>query len=205
MTPQGIGSLLGGIGSIASGFGFGSGGGQSVDYRGAKKGIRWRVRDAKMAGIHPLYAMGAPGVGSGQIVSSQGTDPGAGLQGLGQAISGLPSRTQKDHSERMAFLAEEQARQNVLQTKQQSDLIQEQLIASRESRRAQNAVTAPEVPMSHIKVQDPWTGEQYWIPNQDVGIELPEAYGAWQLMKAQKYNPSPQVVPKERALDYFFK
>ncbi len=49
----------------------------------AKSGITWRVEDAKNAGIHPLYAMGAPTMSSSPI-SVSGGSPGS----FGRAISG---------------------------------------------------------------------------------------------------------------------
>lgn len=61
MEPLSAGIIAGG--SIAGGL-LGKSDSPSPDYRGAKKGIRWRVRDAKAAGIHPLYALGSPGIGS---------------------------------------------------------------------------------------------------------------------------------------------
>lgn len=63
-----------------------------VDWTGAKAGIRWRVNDAKAAGIHPLYALGAPGVGSGAVIGGS-TEPnyGAVAQNLGQNLAYLAS------------------------------------------------------------------------------------------------------------------
>lgn len=72
---QAAGSLAGGLLGNNS---------PNVDYRGAKKGIRWRVRDAKAAGIHPLYALGAPGIGSAVTTYPGGPSP-AGLAAEGVA------------------------------------------------------------------------------------------------------------------------
>lgn len=49
----------------------------------AKQGIRWKVADAQAAGIHPLYALGAP-TSSFSPVSIG--DPGGGLSEAGQSI-----------------------------------------------------------------------------------------------------------------------
>lgn len=64
-----IGDVAGGVGSVMGLFGGGSG----RDYTGqlisqnaalqrefAQNGIRWKVEDAKAAGVHPLFALGAP-------------------------------------------------------------------------------------------------------------------------------------------------
>lgn len=74
-TIGAIGGLLGGLGQAAGGVaGLFGGGGNNNSYlsyinahqdrefqRAAMQdGIKWRVNDAKEAGIHPLYALGAP-------------------------------------------------------------------------------------------------------------------------------------------------
>lgn len=53
--------------------------------------IQWKVADAKKAGIHPLYAMGAPTTGFSSPIST-GFDPGQGLAEAGQTIGGAVSR-----------------------------------------------------------------------------------------------------------------
>lgn len=54
----------------------------------AQNGIRWRVEDAKAAGIHPLFALGGPGA-SFSPVATFGDGPSVGdrLSNLGQDIS----------------------------------------------------------------------------------------------------------------------
>jgi len=74
---QGAGALVQGIAGL-----FGPGPSDLA----AKKSIRWRVRDAKKAGIHPLYALGAPAFGPTQEVGGRAESLGAGLQGMGQAM-----------------------------------------------------------------------------------------------------------------------
>lgn len=102
-TLTGIGSVLSGIGSVGSLFGGGSKSGlraqeninaqnMQLQREFAQNGIRWRVEDAKRAGIHPLYALGAqlptyspstfiPGDYGGR------KDYGGALRGLGDAAS----------------------------------------------------------------------------------------------------------------------
>lgn len=57
---QSVGKVVGGIKGIVNAFGglFG-GGGKNKQKEFAQEGIRWRVKDAQLAGIHPLYALGA--------------------------------------------------------------------------------------------------------------------------------------------------
>lgn len=51
----------------------------------AKNGIRWRVDDAKAAGIHPLYALGASSMSPSTSVMAE-TGIGNGLQQMGQDV-----------------------------------------------------------------------------------------------------------------------
>lgn len=62
---MGLGSIVSAVGSIAGGI-LGANSAQNVagmNYKAQKEfaqnGIRWKVEDAKRAGIHPLYALGA--------------------------------------------------------------------------------------------------------------------------------------------------
>ena len=53
-----LGSLLGGIASSALSL-FGKNKEAKMQKQFAKNGIQWKVEDAKKAGVHPLYALGA--------------------------------------------------------------------------------------------------------------------------------------------------
>ncbi len=67
-----------------------------------KEGIRWRVEDAKAAGIHPLFALGSPGAGATVNVPHRPRSGGGG----GTYPQGGPSKS----AERRA---EEQHQQNI--------------------------------------------------------------------------------------------
>jgi hypothetical protein len=62
---------------------------QSLDFEREKftRGIQTRVNDAKAAGIHPLYALGAPGAGSPSFTSGGGGNAlGDGIANAGRAL-----------------------------------------------------------------------------------------------------------------------
>jgi len=65
----------------------------------AQMGIRWKVADAKAAGIHPLYALGSQGASYAPI--SVGDSYGPAMAQAGQDISGAMRRGQ-DQAERSA-------------------------------------------------------------------------------------------------------
>lgn len=75
----------------------------------AQMGIRWKVADAKAAGIHPLYAIGANTVGYSPV-SVGDTGIGTALQGMGQDISAAYAR-QQTQQEREASAAKTAFRQ----------------------------------------------------------------------------------------------
>lgn len=54
-------------------------------YKAMKKGIQWRVADAKAAGVHPIYALGAPAFSP--AVSSVGDNLAGDISSMGQDIS----------------------------------------------------------------------------------------------------------------------
>lgn len=174
------GSIAQGLGAIGSAFGGGSD--QKIDYRGAKKGIRWRVRDAKAAGIHPLYALGAPGVGAG-ILKGQGP---SGAQKAGDALQGL-GRTATNYSQAAQAKAFNEA--NIQKVKAETDFINEQMEASRQHREAQNAHQGPaetspalygpynKMPSKKWVVNPDGTG--YWINNPDTAMDISELAGGY--------------------------
>lgn len=86
----------------------------------AKKGIRWRVRDAKKAGIHPLYAMGAQtqSASPALIGDSLGDSISQAGQHIGGAVGKLPGRQElKENNLRLKLLesqiGEADARKNL--------------------------------------------------------------------------------------------
>lgn len=73
----------------------------------AQNGIRWKVNDAKMAGIHPLYALGAQGASFSPMYSSDSGDQGdvdtAALADIGQGVTRAVSQT-RTQEERMSAM-----------------------------------------------------------------------------------------------------
>lgn len=115
-TLSGIGSALSGIGAVGSLFGGESKSGiraqEQMHYSNlkaqeafAQQGIRWRVEDAKKAGIHPLYALGAsiPSYSPSTFIpgeSGRRRDFGGALSGLGDAVSGVARSMEAGRSAR---------------------------------------------------------------------------------------------------------
>lgn len=60
----------------------------------AQNGIRWKVEDAKQAGIHPLYALGAQTTAAAPV-SVGSTDFATGGQNLGSAIQAMTTPKEK--------------------------------------------------------------------------------------------------------------
>jgi hypothetical protein len=89
----------------------------------AQKGIRWRVADAKKAGIHPLYAIGANTPTFSPSVQSVG-DSGAGLgsQAVGRAIAATGGALQHNKSYQKAVEGLTIRRMELENTKLASDI-----------------------------------------------------------------------------------
>lgn len=69
----------------------------------AQKGIRWRVSDAKKAGIHPLYALGASTPSFSPVHSDAPAIIGDGIAGAGEAIQrSMDDKKQRSLAERVA-------------------------------------------------------------------------------------------------------
>lgn len=116
----------------------------------ANFGIRWKVADAKAAGIHPLFALGAPtfnpsptsisGVGD-----SGGSDIGSSISAMGQGIGRAVAATQTN-KERDLTAAETLMQQQVIERNGlQNDLLRAQ-IASLNARTLAGAQVGPGFP-----------------------------------------------------------
>jgi len=109
----GIGSILGGIGDLFGG---------DDDYQQrlqadnqrefAKMGIRWRVEDAKAAGLHPLAAIGAAGASYSPVIAAGDTGFGdrlsrvsESLRSMGQNTTRAQVATMMDDEREMAALS----------------------------------------------------------------------------------------------------
>lgn len=79
----------------------------------AQNSIQWRVRDAEKAGIHPLYALGAPTMSSFPMTME--SHIGSGLQDMGQSVGDVVRRMDP-HETLMRGLEEELMRANIAKT-----------------------------------------------------------------------------------------
>lgn len=131
------GALAGGVlGALGGGFlGGGDSGKLAKDLLGRqmdrqeiwmKNQMQWRVEDAKLAGIHPLAAIGSnitapsvPGVSVGDVGSGLSADMG---QGIGRAIGAMMSDDQKYETTIRALQVERGELENQILAKQLRDL-----------------------------------------------------------------------------------
>ena len=101
-----LGSIIGAIGGIAGGL-LGNSAAKdqmAMQKQFAQNGIRWKVEDAKRAGIHPLYALGAPTmsyspVATGDYGVSQAS------QDIGRAIDATRTAPERDDARLTALHA----------------------------------------------------------------------------------------------------
>lgn len=91
-----LGDIIGGIGSLVGGYFQSKGAQKNIEQQRlfARSGIQWRVEDAKKAGIHPLYALGANTTSFSPVPVGDMGMAAAG-QHLGRAINTTMSPTQR--------------------------------------------------------------------------------------------------------------
>lgn len=115
----GIGS---GVASIASNFGNESNLNTAMQKEFAQQGVRWRVEDAKAAGVHPLFALGAQ-VPSFSPVLDVGSNRLSDLAASGQDLSRALAATQTRHDREQSALAAAQ----LARTEAETQLVQAQI------------------------------------------------------------------------------
>lgn len=132
------GAIAGALGSMLSPT-------PGIDHEYAKNFIRWRVKDAKKAGIHPLYALGAPAVGSSASVGASGDGILDGLRDVGSAASAIEQRklqaraNQRADAQADAEIAESRARARAADAQAYRDFVTTSLQASNLQRTAAKA------------------------------------------------------------------
>ena len=174
------GSLLGGV--------LGGGG----DLSGAQKWLQAfpvtaRVRDARKAGIHPLFALGAS-TGGGQAYPASADPMGPAIADAAAAIAqGI--RPGPPEPKKPGVPAKGSVEESIIAANLASAMRDEAAAIKTNSDRAlnvQNALTVQDGPTNvegppnlYIKVWDNVGKKMMTIPNPDLGYELPETLGAF--------------------------
>ena len=100
----------------------------------AKKSIQWRVKDARAAGIHPIYALGAQAFNPSPISISGDSPLASGLanmgQDIGRAVDAGLSRPQRAIQEATQMASLDLMKAQTEQIKGQTDAIRAQTRAS---------------------------------------------------------------------------
>lgn len=133
----------------------------------AKHGIRWKVRDAEQAGIHPLYALGASTTSFSPVSVGDYAGLGRGIgefgQDIGRAINSTRTSDERREAEVSAFM------QNAVT---QSDM----RVASAENKEKMDRVFA--VDMAHKELQNTLLASQIMRLNQTPNPPFPSTTGS---------------------------
>lgn len=94
----------------------------------AQKGIQWRVKDAKAAGVHPLYALGNPGISIAPVHN----DSAAYMSAMGQDISravtaGLSARERRQEAATAAMRSSVEFDQETQRRELENQLLRSQI------------------------------------------------------------------------------
>jgi hypothetical protein len=173
-----IESIIGAAGSLLGGL-FGDDDAKknrALQREFAQNQIRWKVADAKAAGLHPLAALGATSTPYNPVSSP-----------MGQAVSDAASQLGRATS---AAYEKELRAKNLENIDADIALKQAQTIGYiEEAKRASNlalnsAPGTPKIMPKYIEVYNRFTGKTEFMPNPDMGVEFPETYGAALLSNA---------------------
>lgn len=112
-----IGEIIGGVGSLIGGY-MNKESNEKIAAQNiamqrefAQQGIRWKVADAKAAGIHPLYALGAQTNSFSNIVgdNSMGDAVSSASQNFGRAAQAAMTRNEREATNALTALQLEKA------------------------------------------------------------------------------------------------
>jgi hypothetical protein len=171
-------------------------------FRNRTKSIQQKVADAKKAGLHPLYALGAsashsPGFIAGQSPTGSSLSPGINQadHSIGNAVAEIGKiPLQAEAQKRSEELHNAQVQSlNASANRDEAAAIESLSRAKRTEQEANitqdtNVNQQKELPPLYIQAQDPITGEVIWLPNNELGIEMPETIGAGYWGKSKIYD-----------------
>lgn len=156
----------------------------------AQNTIRWKTEDAKRAGIHPLYALGAPTLNYSAVTSPMGQAVANAGEKLSRSVSSdYEKKLQAKNLENIQAdidLKNSQSANFIAEAKRSSNLA----MATQPGRKAGNP---NQIMQKYIKVYNPFTKKNEWMPNPDLGVEYPDTYGSALLLNAtaqDNYHPS---------------
>lgn len=148
----------------------------------AKNSIKYRVEDAKNAGIHPLYALGAQGLNANTVSSPMG-------QAVADAGTAISRGISNSYEKELKTKNLENIQADIdLKRAQATGFIAE---AKRASNIAQSKPAGRTAPIAkYIQVRDPRNGKLSWVANPDV-YELGEGLGTVETIRANVGNGKP--------------
>lgn len=167
----------------------------------AKKGIRWKVADAKAAGIHPLAALGASSTFT-PVTSGFGDSVGAGVAAAGAAIDEANKETARGKQKSQVFELEKSRVASEIQVNSaQAKLLETQALnianqARNKALGARGAVTPIPAPEN---IRGPLGGWQTGATTKTQDIEdhyggaAGEIYGLMRLLKDTYTHSTPNV------------
>lgn len=151
----------------------------------AQMGIRWKVDDAKAAGIHPLYALGAQTHSFSPIAVSSGDNPATSFGSMGQDISRAVNAG-RTADERQSAVSETLQKLSVERASLENDILRQKL-------RSNIAAAQPAIPSvvpeannfeerPQLMAGEKWPTNPHWVNAEDVekryGDLVQELYGA---------------------------
>nr|DAV46551.1 MAG TPA: minor capsid protein [Microviridae sp.] len=171
------GSLIGGAASLWEG-----GKSRKLQKEAMQNGIQWRVADAQKAGVHPLYALGAPTFSPSPVVTGAGDALSSMGQNVGRALNAGSSRD----TQLSAFDVQVQD----LTLKKFG--LENELLASQIARMNQETLSKPAIPAVTMP-----SGAGRLIPGQSstaqvvqdqYGDVVENVYGMWRLLNDAAKN-----------------
>lgn len=158
----------------------------------AQHGIRWKVRDAQAAGVHPLFALGA------QTHSFQPSYVGgADYTGIGTAAAAASNAAR-------SYFEKDLRKQQVRNMELQNDLLSEQIAMSQVKRDMLSDNSSKTVPTSHLpaKERQRWEWEQAraLMPSKDDPTRIAgpkQGEPVWTLLRPFKSAPALEFPTRE--------
>jgi hypothetical protein len=150
---------------------------RQMDMDFAKNQISWKVADAKRAGLHPLYALGASGSYSPTNVIQGQSNTGSALGAASSQIADMYMQTQAQKSQQEANKQLTAAQVNQANQSANRDQAAAALALSQAKRVEQEINQAGRPRDLWVQWYDNRANKMRWFPNQESGMELSELIG----------------------------
>jgi hypothetical protein len=171
---------------------------RQMDMEFAKNQISWKVADAKRAGLHPLYALGASGSYAPTNIVQGQSNTGSALGRASSQIADMYMQSEAQKSQAEATKQLTAAQVNQANQAAARNAAEAGYMAALQKKTEQDILTAGRPRDLWVQWYDNRANKMRWFPNTESGMELSEFIGTSEWYD-KNYSGGTWETPQDKA------